>query len=83
MPLTERVLRTIDGRGGTVSGAVPAVTGSIPTGAGRVEGTCALVKDRLDTVRVTKQPHLLTCRTVRERRSFILSEAVKKIPTEP
>ena len=79
----ERVLRMIDESGGTVTGTLPSVTVSIPTALGRVEGTCKLVKDRLVNVRVTKKPDLMTCRMVRERLIFILSEAVKKISSEP
>ena len=83
MALMERVLRMIDESGGTVTGTLPSVAVSIPTAVGRVEGTCKLVKDRLVNVRVTKKPDLMTCRMVRERLIFILSEAVKKISSEP
>jgi hypothetical protein len=83
LPLMKRVLRMIEESGGTVSGAFPAVTVSIPTGVGRIEGTCKLVKDRLVNVQITKKPDVVTCRMVREQLVFVLTEAVKKSVSEP
>ena len=80
-PLMGLVLRMIEENGGTVTGAFPAVSVSIPTSLGRVEGRCRLVKDRLVNIQVTKKPDFMTCQMVREKLIFILSEAVKKSET--
>ena len=77
-------LRMIEENGGTVTGAPfrPSPSPS-PPALGRVEGRCKLVKDRLVNIQVTKKPDFMTCQMVREKLIFILSEAVKKISSEP